>query len=169
LQLMQEMSGNDGKKPVMVEICLTSNDVILGVRGKQHPLHEYMQMGVPIALATDDEGVSRSDMSHEYLRAAEDQKLSYTDLKRSARNSLQYAFIQGISLWSNPKTFEPVKECSELKTGAAITKTCRDYAGDRTNKKAALQLKLEEQFRAFESQPWIVQAVKQASAQSRRQ
>jgi len=169
LQLMQEMSGNDGKKPVMVEICLTSNDVILGVRGKQHPLHEYMQTGVPVALATDDEGVSRSDMSHEYLRAAEDQKLSYTDLKRSARNSLQYAFIQGTSLWSNPKKFEPVKECSELKTGAAITKTCRDYAGDRTNKKAALQLKLEEQFRAFESQPWIVQAVKQASGQSRRQ
>ena len=27
-----------------------------------------MKAGVPVALATDDEGVSRSDMTHEYLR-----------------------------------------------------------------------------------------------------
>ena len=73
LELLAEMA----KKNVMVEICLTSNDVILGVRGKNHPLHDFMQAGVPVALATDDEGVSRSDMTHEYLKGVEEQGLSY--------------------------------------------------------------------------------------------
>ena len=44
---------------VAVEVCLTSNDVILGVSGKAHPLRLYLAAGVPVALATDDPGVSR--------------------------------------------------------------------------------------------------------------
>jgi adenosine deaminase len=31
-----------------------------------------MPVGVPVALATDDEGVSRSNMTHEYLKGAEE-------------------------------------------------------------------------------------------------
>jgi hypothetical protein len=158
LQLLGEMA----QKPVMVEICLTSNATILGISGTQHPLHEYMDKGVPVALATDDEGVSRSDMSHEYLRGIQDQNLSYLDLKRMARNSLEYSFIQGASLWGDRKTFEPAKQCGEIKTGAAITQACRTYASG--SKKAALQLKLEEQFRAFEAQAWIVTAFQQQPA-----
>ena len=53
LELLDEMA----KKNVMVEICLTSNDVILGVHGRNHPLHDFMRAGIPVALATDDEGV----------------------------------------------------------------------------------------------------------------
>jgi adenosine deaminase len=41
---------------ILVEICLTSNDGILGVRGAQHPLKLYLDNNVPVALATDDEG-----------------------------------------------------------------------------------------------------------------
>ena len=52
-KLLREMA----KRKVMVEICLTSNAVILGVSGPQHPLGEYIRAGVPVALATDDEGV----------------------------------------------------------------------------------------------------------------
>ncbi len=59
----------------------------------QHPLPAYMRYGVPVALATDDQGVSRSDMTHEYLRAAETYNLSYADLKRMARQSLEYSFL----------------------------------------------------------------------------
>ena len=85
----------------MVEICLTSNDVILGIRKEQHPLATYLQYGVPVALATDDEGVSRSEISREYLKAAEDHGLGYNQLKTMARNSLQYAFLPGASLWAD--------------------------------------------------------------------
>lgn len=87
--LLKEMA----KRNVMVEICLTSNDVILGVRKEQHPLNTYMQYHVPVALATDDEGVSRSEMSMEYLKATQDQGLGYVQLKEMARNSLVHAFV----------------------------------------------------------------------------
>ncbi len=54
-QLLQEMAA----RHVMVEINLTSNDGILGVTGKQHPLPHYLAAAyVPIAFSTDDEGVS---------------------------------------------------------------------------------------------------------------
>lgn len=87
--LLKEMA----RRKVLVEICLTSNDVILGISGREHPLAIYLKYGVPVALATDDEGVSRSEISREYLRAVEDQKLDYLQLKAMARNSLEYAFI----------------------------------------------------------------------------
>ena len=35
---------------VLVEICLTSNDVILNVTGDHHPLPMYLKFGVPVAL-----------------------------------------------------------------------------------------------------------------------
>jgi adenosine deaminase len=34
-----------------------------------------MKYGVPVALSTDDEGVARSNMTHEYLRAVESYRL----------------------------------------------------------------------------------------------
>src|SRR5438477_1067348 len=108
-ELMREMA----RRNVMVEICLSSNNTILGISGAQHPLATYLKYGVPVALATDDEGVSRSEISREYLRAAEDQGLGYLQLKAMARNSLQYAFIPGASLWSNAKNTVPVAPCRQ--------------------------------------------------------
>lgn len=87
--LLQEMA----KRKILVEICLTSNDTILGVKGDDHPLPIYRKYNVPVALATDDEGVSRSDMTHEYLRAFETYNLTYADLKRMARQSLEHSFL----------------------------------------------------------------------------
>ena len=52
-----------------------------------------MQFGVPIVLGTDDEGVLRSDMSHEFMRAALEQGLDYPALKVLARNSLDFSFL----------------------------------------------------------------------------
>jgi adenosine deaminase len=148
LELLDEMA----KKNVMVEICLTSNDVILGVHGHNHPLHDFMRAGVPVALATDDEGVARSDMTHEYLRGVEDQGLSYSELKRMARTSLEHAFISGGSLWSDGKTFTPVKDCAAALSVAAPPPACQKLLD--SSEKARLQLKLEQQFREFESRKW---------------
>jgi len=88
-QLLGEMR----KRKVAVEINLTSNDVILGVRGKDHPLPTYLSAGVPVVLSTDDAGVSRIDLSNEYFRAARDYPLGYRDLKQLARNSIEHAFL----------------------------------------------------------------------------
>ena len=78
---------------VAVEVNLTSNDVILGVRGKDHPLTAYRAAKVPVALSTDDAGVSRIDLTNEYFRAARDYPLGYRDLKEIARASIEHAFL----------------------------------------------------------------------------
>lgn len=148
-QLLHEMS----ERNVMVEICLTSNAVILGVSGAEHPLSEYIRAGVPVALATDDEGVARSDMTHEYLRGAEDQKLSYGQLKKMARTSLEHAFLPGASLWQDGKDFVMVKECAVGATSTnAPSSACQALLG--SSDKARLQWTLEEQFRDFEGRAW---------------
>jgi hypothetical protein len=87
--LLKEMA----EKKVAVEICFTSNDVILGVRGREHPFPQYLNYKVPVVIATDDEGVSRSDMSREYQRATETYGLNWGQLKQIVRNSIQYSFV----------------------------------------------------------------------------
>src|SRR5262249_42213141 len=76
---------------VLVEVALTSNDLILGVRGPRHPLRTYLRYGVPVALATDDPGVSRSTMTLEYRKAVEEQGLDYRTLKRLAPHPLAFS------------------------------------------------------------------------------
>ena len=87
-ELLQELAA----KGVLVEICLSSNDQILGVRGRNHPLRELLRAGVPVALATDDAGVARSEITFEYLRAVTEHGLGYVTLKAMARASVQHAF-----------------------------------------------------------------------------
>ena len=88
LALIRELAA----KKVLIEIALSSNDLILGVKGSRHPLRTYLQYGVPVALVTDDAGVSRSTMTLEYRKAVEEQGLDYRTLKRMARNSIEYSF-----------------------------------------------------------------------------
>jgi adenosine deaminase len=90
LALLREMAS----KKVLVEIALSSNDLILGVKGSRHPLRTYLKYGVPVALVTDDPGVSRSTMTLEYRKAVEEQGLDYRTLKRIARNSIDYCFAE---------------------------------------------------------------------------
>jgi adenosine deaminase len=133
--LLQEMA----QKHVAVEIALTSNDFILGVRGEQHPFMQYMKAGVPLVLATDDEGVSRSDITHEYQRAVETYGLSYADLKRLSRNSLEYSFLPGASMWS---------ACPEASAKAPQSTACNQVV--RSSEKAKEQGRLEQEFAQFE-------------------
>lgn len=139
------------RRGVMVEICLSSNDLILGIRREQHPLLTYIEYGVPVALATDDEGVARSEISREFLKAAEDQSLGYLQLKTMARTSLQYAFLPGTSLWADARRFTPVQQCArDLRAAGNISDGCQRFLA--ASEKARLQWKLEEEFRTFESQ-----------------
>ena len=148
-ELLRELA----QRNVMIEICLTSNATILGIEGDRHPLREYMRPGVPVALATDDEGVSRSDMTQEFLRGALDQELTYVELKTMVRASLEHAFVPGASLWRNGQNFTPMKECAaDLTTPQMLSATCPSFLNK--NKKGQLQWLLESQLRSFESQEW---------------
>ena len=132
---------------VLVEICLTSNDGILGVRGARHPLAAYLKHGVPTALATDDEGVSRSEMTHEYVKAVQEQNVGYRQLKAMARNSLHYAFVEGASLWKDADRFQPVAACARPTRSGPGT-ACEAFLAQ--NPKARLQWELEAALVRFE-------------------
>jgi adenosine deaminase len=140
------------KKGVMVEICLSSNDQILEVKGTKHPLSEYLKHGVPVALATDDQGVSRSSLAGEYMRAALDQKVKYRELKTMARNSLEHAFLPGKSLWTSVGEAKPSAECAATATmgvGDPANAECKKLLD--ASEKATIQWELERRFRDFES------------------
>ena len=110
---------------IAVEINLTSNDVILGVSGDNHPITLYRQMGVPIVLSTDDEGLLRTDMTNEYLRAAREHGLDYRDLKQVARNSLTYSFlpeVERVSLLDRlEEDFERFEKTALLELARAVS------------------------------------------------
>src|SRR6266436_1241514 len=145
--LLKEMAANH----VMVEISLTSNDVILGVSGKDHPFLLYRMFGVPVALSSDDEGVSRIDLTHEFVRAVQAYDLHYADLKRMVRTSLEHSFLPGASLWSAPDVFtRVVSACSQDSLGTdKFSARCADFL--KSSEKANQQWELERRFRAFES------------------
>jgi adenosine deaminase len=146
-ELLKEMAA----KHVMVEINLTSNDVILGVKGNEHPLPIYRKYHVPVALSTDDEGVSRINMTHEYVRAAETYALSYEDLKQMVRTGLEHNFLPGASLWREPDVFtRAAGACASNSLGATKPSMgCAKFLD--SNEKAKEQWELEKRFKDFEA------------------
>ncbi len=144
--LLKKMASEE----IMVEINLTSNDVILGVKAPYHPLPLYLENNVPVALSTDDEGVSRIDLTHEYQRAVSTFDLSYAMLRSLSRNALQYNFLPGDRLFLDTYKGKRIQACNSDTPGAETMSTaCSEFLG--TSEKAALQWQLEERFAAFEA------------------
>ncbi len=137
--LLKEMAD----KQVLVEICLTSNDLILHASGANHPLPAYLKYSVPVSLATDDMGITRSEREQEYLKAIETYHLSYATLKMMARNSLEHAFVTGQSYWTDARKFRPVSQCR-----TATSQSCTQFL--ESSPRARLQSQLEHDFDDFE-------------------
>jgi adenosine deaminase len=131
---------------IAVEINLSSNDTILGVKGTDHPLQLYRRFGVPFVLSSDDQGVLRGDMTNEYVRAAREQGLRYADLKAAARASLEYSFMPGSSLWVSHRLGTPAGACAR----SFVDGDCRRLAAH--SEKATAQLALETQLDNFEKE-----------------
>lgn len=137
------------RRHVLVEAPLTSNAQILGVSGPAHPFQRYRAAGVPVALATDDPGVSRIDIAHEYAFAATEYRLRYPDLKRLTRASLEHAFLPGRSLWRARDTYVRAPVCRHDRPGSTrLSARCRLLL--RVSPKAKLQWDLETRLRRFE-------------------
>jgi len=145
--LLREMAA----KRVMVEINLTSNDVILGVNGYDHPFPLYRRFGVPVALSTDDEGVSRIDLTHEFSRAVQTYGLNYADLKKLVRTSIEHSFLPGASLWQDPDRFrKAVPACASDTLGRAQpSSACSAFL--QSGEKAQQEWELERRFAQFEA------------------
>lgn len=146
----QELLRTMARRHIAVEVPLTSNCQILEVCGDDHPLRRYLAAGVPVALSTDDQGVSRTDITLEYARAVTDHHLSYRQLRDSARTSLEHAFIQGRSLWRAVGDHRPARACatSDPRTGR-VTASCRALLN--ASPKASLQWRYEVERAEFEA------------------
>jgi adenosine deaminase len=136
---------------VLVELCLTSNAVILGISNNDHPLLEYQQAGVPTALASDDEGVLRTDLTEQFVLAVRRYGLNYSQLKQLARNSLAYSFLPGESLWSSGNKAQLNPACTQDELGvSSIKASCAALLANSA--KARLQWSLEADLLNFERQ-----------------
>lgn len=143
LKLMKKMD-------VALEVCLSSNDFILGISEEVHPIMLYLQSGVPITLNTDDEAINRSDLTKEFVRAVKSYDFKYRDLKRFVRNALEYSFLQGESIYLDSTSYEIKPEfIPQLDTKSWTSKRSDDRF--QASKKAQLQIRLERSFDSFEA------------------
>ena len=144
--LMKKMAD----KGVLVEINLTSNANVLGVSGKNHPFPLYRRFAVPVALSTDHEGIERIDLTNEYVSAVEGYGLTYPDLKQLVRNSLEYDFLPGASLWDGAAFQHVASDCRGDAPGSASpSPPCAAFL--KASEKASQQWDLEGRFLAFEA------------------
>jgi hypothetical protein len=145
--LLAEMA----RRHILVEDCLYSHEVVRGMRGRENVLPIYLGAGVPVALATDDEGIVRSELTWYFQRAVEGYHLDYVTLKRMVRDSLDHAFVPGSSLWRGPEQFLAVPVCNaEPAVGPPRTAACRRYLA--SSERAALEWREEVEFNRFEAQ-----------------
>jgi adenosine deaminase len=163
------------ERGVLAEICLTSDELIQGVKPDEIPFAAYRQAAVPVSLNTDDAGVLGSDLSHEFLRAARDYKLRYGDLKELARTSIEYSFLPGHSLFRTRDFTAWVPACPAAVNGEDLAwpayrerlgADCRAYLDD--NPKAEAQARLEHQFQQFESSTSLRRFQPRGNADERR-
>lgn len=145
-QLFQEMK----RRGTAIEVCLTSNATILGVSGDRHPFNFYRKEQIPLCISTDDEGVSRSNLTLEYARAVRAYDISYADLKDLIRNTIEYSFLPGASLYLNHSYSRLHPDFVQLRDPkwAASPSNKKFLAGSQ---KAVKQLQLERALVEFEN------------------
>lgn len=138
------------EEPVAVEINLVSNAQLLGIQGKEHPLPLYVARRVPVVLSTDDPGIMRTTLTEQFRRAALDYShFRYADLRTFNRNSVEYGFLTGASIWEDPGTYSrPVPGCRASGGGLDLDR-CTAWARDQGDK-AQVQARFEQRLREFE-------------------
>ncbi|MCF2624758.1 hypothetical protein I6E17_01020 [Fusobacterium perfoetens] len=138
---------------IAVEICLSSNDIILGIKEKNHPFSLYKKYNVPMIICTDDEAVSRSNITLEYVKAVEAFNLNYNDLKNLSRNGIEYSFLEGESLYIDGN-YDSIR--SEFKDINSIEEWKEKFIEYKdfilSNEKLKKQIELEISFIIFEQE-----------------
>lgn len=140
------------KYKVPVEICLTSNEGILGIKDSDHPFMLYKKYDIPMCISTDDEGVNRSNLTQEYVKAISRYDLTYAELKNLIRNTIEYSFLSGESLfvegdYTNIKS--KFKEIIEKKEWEKFKES--DYLV-KHSPKLKKQIELEKELTIFEEE-----------------
>ncbi len=78
----------------LIEVNLISNLKLGYVNDfKEHPFPEFMRLGIPIALSTDDRGMWHSNMTDEFFVAVKHFNLSWDEITQLSKNSLSFGFL----------------------------------------------------------------------------
>lgn len=82
-------------RKIAIEMCPSSNDQIVGYSEKEYPLKCYLDEGLRVTVNSDNPGISRTNYSSEYLKAAQlsDGGLSFWEILQLLRNSFQASFL----------------------------------------------------------------------------
>jgi adenosine deaminase/adenosine deaminase CECR1 len=87
-------------------------------------------------------------------RGIDPQRLKYKDLKQLARNSLEYSFLRGQSLWQFPDYRATVAACVNDRPGSpSLSNDCIAFL--KQSDRARTQWQLEADFAEFEALPWL--------------
>lgn len=146
-KLIPEMKAKD----CLVEVCFSSNEAILGLTEKKHPVVLLQQHEIAWAAGSDDGGVTRSPLWNEYLKLAQAYPhFTYQDFKRMAYNSISYSFLPGDSIYESRKTYELKPLFTNLKAiGWKRTPEQREFLSKHP--KAKMEARLVREFVAFEN------------------
>lgn len=58
-----------------------------------HPFLDYLRLGLPVSLSTDDEGILRTEIANECWVAVQNTDIQYVELAEMARNSIAGGFM----------------------------------------------------------------------------
>ncbi len=79
----------------LIEVNLISNRLLGYVPElDRHPFPEYLRTGIPVCLNTDDPGAWDSNLTDEYFTAVRHFHLTWDEIVRLGRNSLEYSFAE---------------------------------------------------------------------------
>ncbi|MFQ3620255.1 MAG: hypothetical protein SNJ78_04825, partial [Spirochaetales bacterium] len=80
---------------IALELCPSSNDQIVGFRDSPYPLLDYLEKGASVTINTDNPGISRTQLTQEFLKAAQLSRvgLSLMQILQIVRNGFSAAFL----------------------------------------------------------------------------
>jgi hypothetical protein len=138
------------RRHILVEDPIYIHELIgPGIVG-QDVITTYLQAGVPVSLATDDEGGDRSNLAQTFMRAVQGYHVGYRGLKTLVRDSLEHAFLPGTDLWRAPEDFAHMQPaCAGVPlTATPSSAACRALLA--SSQHAAIEWKNEVAFATFE-------------------
>lgn len=89
-ELLRHLAANS----IPIEINLSSNAFILGIRPQDHPVSMFRRAGVPFVLSTDDAGVLRGNLTEEYVLLYQHHAPGYAEIKQLAFNAIRFSFAE---------------------------------------------------------------------------
>lgn len=138
------------RRNIAIEILFSSNLYTFHIE-KNHPFLYYLKNNISIVLSTDDPGITRTTITDEFLTLYYNYNISYFIMKSIIRNSLEYSFLSGRSLFSRYRPYNIpilIKYCENIINPFSLTPSCKEYL--RQNTKARLQFELEAELYYWE-------------------